>query len=72
MYREGSVVSNMNRVESDPTFEQAVLPERRRLYGLALIITRDPSTAEDAVQETLSRRGDPGRRSATRSTQAGG
>jgi RNA polymerase sigma factor (sigma-70 family) len=53
MYREDSVVSNVNRVESDRTFEQAVLPERRRLYGLALIITRDPSAAEDAVQETL-------------------
>src|ERR1022692_4910130 len=53
MYREDSVVSNVNRVESDWTFEQAVLPERRRLYGLALIIPRDPSAAEDAVQETL-------------------
>jgi RNA polymerase sigma-70 factor (ECF subfamily) len=53
MYREGASVSNLNRVESDRTFEQAVLPERRRLYGLALIITRDPSAAEDAVQETL-------------------
>jgi RNA polymerase sigma factor (sigma-70 family) len=53
MSREEIVVSNVNRVESDRAFEEAVLPERRRLYGLALIITRDASAAEDAVQETL-------------------
>lgn len=53
MYREDVAVSSVNQVGSGPTFEEAVMPERRRLYGLALVITHDPSAAEDAVQETL-------------------
>jgi hypothetical protein len=33
MYREDAAVSNLNRVESDRTFEQAVLPERRTMVA---------------------------------------
>jgi RNA polymerase sigma-70 factor (ECF subfamily) len=34
-------------------FEEAVPPERARLYALAVTITRDPSECEDIVQDTL-------------------
>jgi RNA polymerase sigma-70 factor, ECF subfamily len=41
------------RDDLEHVFELAVLPERPRLYALALTVTRDPSEAEDAVQETM-------------------
>jgi RNA polymerase sigma-70 factor, ECF subfamily len=52
MYREAASIT-LSAGELDRAFEMSVLPERGRLYGLALVITRDPSAAEDAVQETL-------------------
>ena len=52
MYREAAAI-RLSRIELDRAFEVSVLAERGRLYGLALVITRDPSAAEDAVQETL-------------------
>lgn len=39
--------------DADRAFELAVLPERSRLYALAITITRDPAEGEDIVQETL-------------------
>jgi len=41
------------RDDLEHVFELAVLPERPRLYALALTITRDPAEAEDTVQETM-------------------
>ena len=35
------------------TFESAVATESRRLFAVAVSITRDPAEAEDAVQETM-------------------
>ncbi len=52
MYGEAAAI-RLSTVELDRAFELSVLPERGRLYRLALVITRDPSAAEDAVQETL-------------------
>jgi RNA polymerase sigma-70 factor (ECF subfamily) len=52
MYQEAAAI-RLSTLELDRAFELSVLPERGRLYRLALIITRDPSAAEDAVQETL-------------------
>ena len=34
-------------------FEQAIAPERERLFALAIVIMRNPSDAEDVVQDTL-------------------
>ena len=52
MYGEAAAI-RLSTLELDRAFEVSVLPERGRLYALALVITRDPSAAEDAVQETL-------------------
>ncbi len=52
MFEEAAAI-RLSTLESDRAFELGVLPERGRLYRLALVITRDPSAAEDAVQETL-------------------
>ena len=40
-------------VDDRVAFEQAVMPEARRLFALAMTILGDPSEAEDAVQETM-------------------
>ena len=37
----------------EAAFERAVVPEARRLFGLAMTILRDYGEAEDAVQETF-------------------
>jgi RNA polymerase sigma-70 factor (ECF subfamily) len=42
-----------SRVDAEHAFQRAVLPERPRLYALALTITRDPAIGEDIVQETM-------------------
>ena len=39
--------------DADRAFELAVLPERTRLYALAITITGDPAEGEDVVQETM-------------------
>lgn len=39
--------------DAEHAFQRAVLPERPRLYALALTITRDPAAGEDIVQETM-------------------
>ena len=41
--------------ERDRAFEEATLPQMNALYGLALRMTRNPSDAEDLVQETYIR-----------------
>jgi RNA polymerase sigma-70 factor, ECF subfamily len=41
------------RDDAERAFQLAVLPERPRLYALALTITRDPAEGEDIVQETM-------------------
>lgn len=42
-----------SRADAQHAFQRAVLPERARLYALALTITRDPVEGEDIVQETM-------------------
>jgi RNA polymerase sigma-70 factor, ECF subfamily len=42
-----------SRDDAEQAFQRAVLPERPRLYALALTITRDPAEREDIVQETM-------------------
>src|ERR1700726_4395550 len=42
-----------SRDDAEGAFQRAVLPERPRLYALALTITRDPAVGEDIVQETM-------------------
>ena len=42
-----------SRDDAEQAFQRAVLPERPRLYALALTITRDPAEGEDIVQETM-------------------
>ena|GEM_PF-389644 len=39
--------------DAEYAFQRAVLPERPRLYALALTITRDPAEGEDIVQDTM-------------------
>lgn len=39
--------------DREADFEQAVLPETDRLFGLALAIVGDPGEAQDVVQETM-------------------
>lgn len=41
------------REERRLAFEQTVVPEARRLYGVALAVLDDAGEAEDAVQETM-------------------
>lgn len=42
--------------QADPrAFERVVIPLRENLYGAAMRFTRDPSEAEDLVQDTLLR-----------------
>jgi RNA polymerase sigma factor (sigma-70 family) len=53
VYPEPVAITADYRDDLERVFELAVLPERPRLYALALTITRDPAEAEDAVQETM-------------------
>ena len=41
-------------------FEEIALPLTNNLYGAAMRLTRNPTEAEDLVQETLMRRAMPG------------
>ncbi|MEE2787357.1 MAG: sigma-70 family RNA polymerase sigma factor [Myxococcota bacterium] len=43
------------RKDARGTFEEVAMPQSDALYGAALRMTRDPSLAEDLVQETLMR-----------------
>ena len=43
------------RKDAQGTFEEIAMPQSDALYGAALRMTRDPSLAEDLVQETLLR-----------------
>ena len=43
------------RKHSEASFEAVAMPQSDALYGAALRMTRDPSLAEDLVQETLMR-----------------
>jgi hypothetical protein len=47
-------------LQEELAFEQIVFGQRHRLYVIALGILRDRGEAEDAVQETLVRTGEPG------------
>jgi RNA polymerase sigma-70 factor (ECF subfamily) len=53
MRKEAVVHATPSPDDADRTFEVAVLPERPRLYALALTITRNPAEGEDVVQETM-------------------
>ncbi|HWW09155.1 MAG TPA: RNA polymerase sigma factor [Candidatus Acidoferrales bacterium] len=53
MHQEAIVVATYPRDDAEHAFERAVLPERPRLYALAVTITRDLAEAEDAVQDTM-------------------
>ena len=51
--RTGTIQATPLLLDTNETFERAVLKDRPRLYRLALTITRDPAEAEDVVQETM-------------------
>lgn len=53
MVSEGAKLAKVSDGLADGDFEFAVLPERQRLYALAVTITHDAAEAEDAIQETL-------------------
>jgi RNA polymerase sigma-70 factor, ECF subfamily len=53
VHPEPVAITALSRDDLERVFELAVLPERPRLYALALTITHDPEEAEDAVQETM-------------------
>jgi RNA polymerase sigma-70 factor (ECF subfamily) len=48
-----AVTSSAHVASDQAAFERAVMPEARRLFGLALTILGDRGEAEDAVQETV-------------------
>jgi RNA polymerase sigma-70 factor (ECF subfamily) len=48
-----AVTSSAPIAHDQEAFERAVMPEARRLFGLALTILGDFGEAEDAVQETV-------------------
>jgi RNA polymerase sigma factor (sigma-70 family) len=52
-YSTDVVTSPAHIVGDQTAFERAVMPEARRLFGLALTILGDYGEAEDAVQETI-------------------
>jgi RNA polymerase sigma-70 factor (ECF subfamily) len=51
--RDAMVSVPLAREPPEVSFERAVLPERPRLYALAISIMRDAAEGEDAVQDTL-------------------
>lgn len=53
-YPCGTVRDSVSDEDRQAAFERSVvIPETRRLYGLALVIVVDRHEAADAVQETL-------------------
>jgi RNA polymerase sigma-70 factor (ECF subfamily) len=48
-----AVTSSGHIADDHTAFERAVMPEARRLFGLALTILGDYGEAEEAVQETM-------------------
>jgi RNA polymerase sigma-70 factor, ECF subfamily len=53
---DGSVLrSEMSDAERNERFEAEVLPQLDRLYSAAIRYTRDPTDAEDLVQETVAK-----------------
>ena len=53
---DGTVVrTEMSTAERRALFEEQVMPEIDRLYGAAMRYTRDPTDAQDLVQETAAK-----------------
>lgn len=53
---DGTIVrAELSTAERRERFEQQVMPEIDRLYGAAMRYTRDPTDAQDLVQETAAK-----------------